>query len=116
MIDDPYQVRHFWARVDVKESVECWLWTAGTLPSGYGKVYVYEGVRKYRTAGAHRIAWELTNGDIPSGLQVLHRCDQPACCNPAHLWLGTPLDNMRDRDRKGRSRFGPNRPSLTRKP
>jgi hypothetical protein len=48
------------------------------------------------------VAWILANGEIPDGLQVLHRCDHPPCCNPRHLWLGTHLDNMMDRSRKGR--------------
>jgi hypothetical protein len=52
--------------------------------------------------GAHRAAWELTNGPIPADQQVLHRCDNPACCNPAHLKLGTHFDNMQDRKRAGR--------------
>jgi hypothetical protein len=52
---------------------------------------------------AHRLAWEYAYGPIPDGLQVLHRCDNPPCINPEHLWLGTNVDNMADRQRKGRT-------------
>lgn len=51
---------------------------------------------------SHRFAWELANGEIPDGLQVLHRCDNKLCCNVSHLWLGTQADNLADMDRKGR--------------
>lgn len=54
--------------------------------------------------GVHRVAWEAWNGTIPAGMWVLHHCDNPPCCNPAHLYLGTPADNNRDRDERGRHR------------
>jgi hypothetical protein len=57
-----------------------------------------------REHGAHRALWMLTNGPIPAGLFVLHRCDNPPCCNPDHLFLGTPADNMRDMSEKGRAK------------
>jgi HNH endonuclease len=57
------------------------------------------GVMQY----AHRLVWEYTYGPIPEGFQVLHHCDNPPCCNPEHLFLGTSLDNNRDRDAKGRN-------------
>lgn len=76
----------------------CWEWT-GTVTAGYGKV---AGGYKRPTVYAHRIAWVQANGAIPEGMVVCHSCDNPLCCNPAHLFLGTPLDNMRDRDAKGR--------------
>src|SRR5690348_16844605 len=72
----------FWSRVDRRSPGECWVWTRGRLKAGYGQLTVGG---KCRTA--HRIAWELTNGPIPDGLSVLHRCDNPPCCNPAHLFL-----------------------------
>jgi hypothetical protein len=91
----------FWPKVDT--SGECWLWT-GTLVSGYGTFWM-AGRQFY----AHRIAWELTYGPIPNGLWVLHNCpdgDNRRCCNPAHLFLGTHTDNMRDMVGKGRHRAG----------
>ena len=78
---------------------DCWDWT-GRLSRGYGHFYVARSLRY-----AHRIAWTLTHGD-PGEWCVLHRCDRPVCCNPAHLFLGTQADNIRDRDRKGRCRVG----------
>ena len=89
----------FWTKV--VKSDDCWLWTAGHTPDGYGMVKVYG-----RHHGAHRVSWTLTNGPIPDGLAVLHRCDNPPCCRPDHLFLGTLGDNNRDRASKGRSGHG----------
>lgn len=66
--------------------------------SGYGK-FKWRGVQIF----AHRTAWELTFGPIPPGLCVCHRCDNPPCVNPDHLFLGTRYDNNKDRSRKGRT-------------
>jgi len=67
-------------------------------PSGYGQVGIVDG----KLIRAHRLAWELTNGWIPNGLYVCHHCDNPPCCNPAHLFLGTQADNMSDMVKKRR--------------
>jgi hypothetical protein len=75
----------------------CWLWTGGYVGDGYGKFW-HSG----RTVRAHRWAWEHFRGPIADGLLVLHRCDVSSCVNPAHLFLGTTLDNVHDRDSKGR--------------
>lgn len=81
----------FWSRVDVRGPDECWPWMNAKTPNGYGTVY-FGG----RMVGAHRVSWELTHGPIPDGLFVLHHCDNPPCCNPAHLFTGTHTDNVRD--------------------
>lgn len=87
----------FWARVD--KTGPCWLWTGSEQPkTGYGQITTHRG-RSWR---AHRLAWAFTHGRIPNDLSVLHHCDVRLCCNPAHLFLGTGVDNVRDMDTKGR--------------
>lgn len=87
---------------------ECWLWTGSFLTNGYGRFFI-----KGKTITAHRFSWELANGPIPEDLFILHKCDTPACVNPAHLSPGTPSDNMRDRDSRGRQArlFGETNPN-----
>jgi len=78
----------------------CWLWIAKTKKfsnGNYGIIWL-DDKWKY----AHRVSWELTHGKIPDGLDVLHKCDEPSCVNPSHLFIGTQADNNLDRDRKGR--------------
>lgn len=97
--------QRFWEKVNICGCNECWEWKASRHPKGYGS-FGYRLISKGRmwVIGAHRVAWELTNGPIPDGLHVLHRCDNPPCCNPAHLFLGTKVDNTMDMVSKGRQR------------
>jgi hypothetical protein len=89
----------FWEKVSRGAEDECWLWTgAGARTSRYGNLIRPDG----QHAQAHRVAWELAHGPVPDGLQVLHTCDHGLCVNPAHLFLGTQLDNVLDMERKGR--------------
>lgn len=77
----------------------CWLWTGATnCDRGYG-YFLFRG----KPMLAHRASWMMIHGDIPLGLNVLHRCDVPSCVNPDHLFLGTLSDNMQDCSRKGRT-------------
>lgn len=92
----------FWRNVDRRGPNECWPWLRSTQHSGHGQLSRRINGRKH-SARAHRIAWELTNGPIPDGQLVCHRCDNPPCCNPAHLFLGTHDDNMADCKDKGRN-------------
>ena len=91
----------FWPKVNQRGPDDCWLWGAALDNYGYGVFWVAG-----RNHHAQRIAWELTHGPIPSGAHVLHRCDVRDCCNPAHLFLGSNLDNIADRTAKRRSASG----------
>lgn len=103
-------IRRFWAKVTQDGPVPvhrpelgpCWLWLAATNPSGYGKMS--KGGHAAPLVAAHRLSWELHYGPVPDGLFVLHRCDNPPCVRPDHLFLGTHDDNMADATAKGRMR------------
>lgn len=88
----------FWHHVSKSDG--CWEWTAHRLRRGYGQISI---THRDKTS-AHRFSWELHFGKIPEGLFVCHKCDNPPCVRPDHLFLGTHQDNVRDRDLKGRAR------------
>lgn len=88
----------FWARIERRGPDECWPWMARRNVRGYGRAR-WDG----RYAAAHRVVWAMANGPIPPGLFVLHSCDNPPCCNPAHLHIGTHADNMAEMVSRGRA-------------
>ena len=94
----------FWNKVNKGKPDQCWEWTAWKNNKGYGQIG--EGGKLKL---AHRISWRLVYGAIPAGMKVLHRCDNPACVNPNHLFLGSQQDNISDMMAKSRGARGKKR-------
>lgn len=100
---DERTIARFLAKIDRRGADECWPWIGGSRIRGYGWFH-YILKPSPRGCLAHRFSWTLENGPIPDGLDILHSCDNPPCCNPGHLSLGTQLENARDMVERGRSK------------
>lgn len=94
-----------WLLERIKVIGECWEWQRSKVNGGYGH-FRYSDGGDFKNKRAHRLAWELFRGPIPEGMCVLHRCDNPPCCNPDHLFLGSKADNTMDMVDKGRAAGG----------
>lgn len=92
-------------KVDIRENDECWEWKAAKKRKmGYGVFRVGVSGIDRKQVYAHRFVWEYVNGPIPVGMYICHKCDNPPCCNPNHLFIGTRADNVKDMVNKGRGR------------
>lgn len=98
--------KRFWSKVDVSHDNKCWEWKAGLMGNGYGQFRPHRDDQQLNTRLAHKLSWIFSFGDIPKGLSVLHRCDNPKCVNPSHLFLGTQADNLKDMRDKERGAMG----------
>jgi len=97
----PQDTHRFWSKIDKRGPDECWPWKAGHFDRGYGAFWLLD-----RNVAAHRVAFFLATGEDPGDLCGLHRCDNPPCCNPAHVFKGTGPDNRADCVAKGRQAKG----------
>lgn len=102
-------IERFLKKIKKLSEQECWIWIGGKTHDNYGKFWFN------KTMKAHKVSYLLFRGKIPNNLCVLHLCDKPDCVNPKHLWLGTQLENIKDRDAKGRTHKGKKIRKITKK-
>jgi len=96
----------FWNNITPADENTCWKWKGNINSNGYGRISI-----KKKHIYAHRASWIIHFGCIPKGLHVLHHCDNPSCVNPDHLFIGTNLDNIKDKVKKRRQSVGEERPA-----
>ena len=100
MTDSEWALKVYWPKVHRSDPDLCWEWQASTRKDGYGQVWYQKTL-----LSAHRVSYEIAYGPLPEGFVLRHTCDNPRCCNPAHLVAGTQEANMRDMVSRGRHRF-----------
>jgi hypothetical protein len=103
-------ITRFWSKVSKSDG--CWTWAASKRHKGYGAFVWADGSGAVIQGRAHRFSWELHNGPVPAGKCVLHRCDNPPCVRPDHLFIGSKAENNSDMRRKGRAVAGGTKTSV----
>ncbi len=99
-------VQRLWSYIDKSGGPDaCWPWTGRLSKKGYAYIKV-----NHHEVLSHRYAYELTYGPIPKDMKACHKCDNTACCNPSHIFIGTQKDNVHDAIRKGRMAYGDRSP------